>query len=59
MIHTLQNHLLTVAVSDRGAELQSIRHADGTDFLWQGDPAYWPDRALVLFPYIARMTNGM
>ena len=59
MIHTLQNHLLTVAVSDRGAELQSIRHADGTEFLWQGDPAYWPDRALVLFPYIARMTNGM
>lgn len=59
MIHTIQNDLLTVTISDRGAELQSIRHADGTEFLWQGDPAYWADRALVLFPYIARLTNGM
>lgn len=58
MQYTIRNDLLTVTVSSRGAELQSIRHADGTEFLWQGDAAYWTGRAPVPFPYIARLTNG-
>ena len=58
MTHTITNQLLTVSVSEHGAELQSIKGADGTEHLWQGDPAYWPDRALNLFPYVARLTDG-
>ena len=54
---TISNDDLCVRVSTRGAELQSIRHADGTEYLWQGDPAYWQDRAPVLFPYVARLTE--
>ena len=58
MLHTIKNKYLTVAASEKGAELQSILGADGTEYLWQGDPKYWSDRALNIFPYVARLTNG-
>lgn len=50
-MHTLKNEVLTVTVSDHGAELQSIRKGD-TEYLWQGDPAYWGRRSPVLFPIV-------
>lgn len=58
MNYKITNGLLTVEVNDLGAQLQSIRLSDGTEYLWQGDATYWSDRAPVLFPYIARLTNG-
>lgn len=58
MIHTIRNGYLTVSAAEKGAELQSIRGADGTEYLWQGDSAYWSDRALNIFPYVARLTEG-
>lgn len=58
MIYTIENEKLKVQISDRGAELMSIQTKDGTEYLWQGDEKYWGDRALNLFPYIARMTQG-
>ena len=45
----LKNEFLTVSVALRGAELQSVRCA-GQEYLWQGDPAFWAERAPVLFP---------
>lgn len=50
-MHTLKNEVLTVTVSDHGAELQSIRKGE-TEYLWQGDPAYWGRRSPVLFPIV-------
>lgn len=50
-MHTLKNEVLTVEVSSHGAELQSIRK-NGTEYLWQGDPAYWGRRSPVLFPIV-------
>lgn len=58
MLHTISNSHLTVTVSEQGAELQSIRDSDGIEYLWQGDPKYWADRALNIFPYVARLTQG-
>ncbi len=58
MIYTIHNENLTVTVSDLGAELQSVRGAGGTEYLWQGDPAIWHDRAPNIFPYVARLTEG-
>lgn len=57
MVHTVHNDFLTVSVAEDGAQLQSVLGRDGTEYLWQGDPAYWPDRALNLFPYVARLTE--
>ena len=48
---TLKNDILTVEVNDHGAELQSIRKG-ATEYLWQGDPAYWGRRSPVLFPIV-------
>lgn len=58
MEFTIANKHITVTVSQFGAELRKIKGADGTEFLWQGDPGIWKGRAPNLFPYIARLTNG-
>lgn len=58
MLYHIENEYLHVAASSRGAELMSIHSAAGTEYLWQGDPSYWADRALNIFPYVARLTNG-
>ena len=58
MLYTIKNDFLTVAVAGQGAELMSIQGSDGTEYLWQGDPKYWSDRALNIFPYVARLTDG-
>ena len=44
MFHTIKSSDLTVTVSERGAELQSIIGADGTEYLWQGDPEECSER---------------
>lgn len=54
----IHNAFLTVTADTSGAELMSILVADGTEYLWQGDPTYWKDRSLTLFPYVARLTEG-
>ncbi len=58
MICTIGNDCLTVSVNSLGAQLWSICSHDGTEYLWQGDPAYWGDRALTIFPYVARLWQG-
>ena len=58
MIHTIQNEFLTVSAAEKGAELMRILGADGTEYLWQGDAKYWSDRALNIFPYVARLNEG-
>ena len=47
---TIQNECLTVTISTLGAELQSVREADGTERLWGGDPKYWASHAPIMFP---------
>lgn len=49
-IITISNGKLTVQISTKGAELQSIKDAQGVERLWHGDPAVWSGRAPVLFP---------
>lgn len=59
MNHTIENEFLRVTASEQGAQLQSVLGADGTQYLWQGDSRYWPDRALNIFPYVARLNQGI
>lgn len=58
MLYTIQNEYLTVRIHEKGATLWLIKDSDNTEYLWQGEPEYWEDRAPNLFPYIARMTDG-
>lgn len=57
MKYQIKNDRLQVEIMDRGAQMCSIKDADGTEYLWQGNPKYWEDMAPNLFPYIARMTD--
>lgn len=42
MTATIQNEKVIVSISDKGAELQSVRlKEDNTEYLWQGDSTYW------------------
>ena len=57
MIYTLQNDILTVQVSDIGAEIHSVQR-DGCEYIWVGDPAYWSSHAPLLFPVCGRFFEG-
>lgn len=49
---------LSAEISTLGAELMSLRDAQGREFLWQGDPASWARRAPVLFPNVGRLSGS-
>lgn len=55
MLLTIENERLRVSVQALGAQLWSIEDRDGVQYLWQGDAKYWADRALTIFPYVARL----
>lgn len=57
MLLTIQNDKIRLSVDTLGAQMMNIQSVDGTEYLWQGDPTYWSDRALTLFPFIARLTD--
>lgn len=57
MLFTIQNDSLSLTVDSLGAQMMHLQ-CKGKEYLWQGDPAYWPDRAPVLFPFVGRLTEG-
>jgi galactose mutarotase-like enzyme len=57
MEHKISSPHLTVTVRELGAELMSIKDRDGTEYLWQGDPAIWEDRAPIMFPICGRLNE--
>ena len=58
MLVMIQNDQICVTVDTLGAQLMSIRSAEGIEYLWQGDAKYWSDRAPILFPFIGRLTKN-
>ena len=48
---TISNKQLTIQVSPHGAGLCSIV-ANGKEYLWQADPAFWKRHSPVLFPIV-------
>jgi galactose mutarotase-like enzyme len=48
---------LSASIDPLGAELSSLRDAEGRDLLWNGDPSVWAGRAPILFPIIGTL-NG-
>lgn len=49
---TIQNEFASASCETAGAQLLSYRTADGKEYLWQRDPAYWAKTSPVLFPYV-------
>ena len=54
---TLRNSLLTVRINSKGAELCSVRHSNGIEYMWQAGAA-WPKHSPVLFPIVGTLVNN-
>ncbi len=50
MTITLKNGNVTAVVTTHGGDLVSFVDAEGTEYVWQGDPEHWSGQAPVLFP---------
>lgn len=56
---TIENDLLKISVSKKGAELQSLYDKEKEkEWLWQADPLYWGKKSPVLFPFIGQTKAG-
>ena len=50
---------LQATISSLGAELVGLRDSDGVDYLWTGDPAWWPGHAPILFPIVGEVRGNV
>lgn len=58
-MQTITNDILSVQISTKGAELQSIfNHATGLEYVWNGDANFWGKKSPVLFPIVGGLKNG-
>ena len=58
MRFTLSNASVEAAVQTEGGELVSLRDLSGTEYIWQGDPAFWSGQNPILFPIVGSLKGG-
>lgn len=58
MEYSVKNDLLTLTAQTHGGLLHAVTKADGQELLWGGDPAVWPSRAPVCFPWCGNVQDG-
>ncbi len=56
LVHTLHHGSLTATIKAHGAEMCSLKHNDGTEFVWQAGPE-WQRHAPLLFPIVGRLAH--
>ena len=54
--HTIGSDNIAATIAADGAELISLKNAQGLDLLWQAGAA-WPRHAPILFPIVGRLKN--
>lgn len=57
MNQIIQSSCASAEIKTLGAELTSLKDSDGTQYLWQGDPAYWSGQSPVLFPIVGSIRD--
>lgn len=55
---TIRKNGLTARTDTLGGELVSFRDRQGTEYIWNGNPAYWSGRNPVLFPIVGGLKDG-
>ena len=55
---TLSTPSLTASVRPLGGELLSLKDRAGTEYIWQGDPAFWSGQNPILFPIVGSLKDG-
>jgi galactose mutarotase-like enzyme len=55
----LENENVIAKINEKGAELESlVKKQNGLEYMWSGDPAYWPKYSPVLFPVVGGLKNN-
>lgn len=55
----IENEYLNVEINSFGAEMFSLKSKiTDVEYLWQGDPNFWKNRAPILFPICGRLFEG-
>ena len=54
---TLKNDMLTAIIESKGAELQSLVHKNGIQYMWSGDASFWGKHSPVLFPIVGSLKD--
>ncbi len=57
MLIYMNAHGANAVLDTMGGELVGYNR-NGVEYVWQGDPAYWPGHAPVLFPIVGALKNG-
>jgi galactose mutarotase-like enzyme len=56
---TIEDQQLRIGIHPKGAELQSIFHKGyHTDYMWNGDPAFWGKHSPLLFPIVGTLRDN-
>ncbi len=55
--YEISNEQISIRIDSMGAELKSFKKQD-TEYLWEGDPAYWKRTSPVLFPIVGSLRDG-
>ncbi len=50
---------LRASINPFGAELSSLRDAQGREYMTDADPAFWTGRAPILFPIVGRLNDDV
>lgn len=57
--YQISNGQISIQIDRMGAELKSLKRTDtDTEYLWEGDPAYWKRTSPVLFPIVGSLRGG-
>src|SRR4051794_1130951 len=56
--HVISNGRISATIKQAGAELCSLRDAQGHELIWQAGSA-WPRHAPILFPIVGRLKNDV
>lgn len=58
MTTTITNSHLTAQIKHFGAELFSLKNDQNTEYIWEGNPAFWGKHSPVLFPIVGSLKNN-
>ncbi|POY38910.1 aldose epimerase [Flavobacterium alvei] len=58
MTTTISNANLTVQIKHMGAELFSLKNNQNTEYIWEGNPAFWGKHSPILFPIVGTLKNN-
>lgn len=55
---TISNANLTAQIKHMGAELFSLKNNQNTEYIWEGNPAFWGKHSPILFPIVGTLKNN-